>query len=69
MTKCPECDVDLNALINSERLKAIAQADSDWGFSHEQAEETMMQAQEKIRSLENDVDQLKELINPKPEGK
>jgi hypothetical protein len=29
----------------------------------------MMQAQEKIRSLECDVDQLKELINPKPEGK
>jgi hypothetical protein len=45
------CDVNLNALINSERLKAIAQEDSDWGFSHEQADETMAKMLDKTAVL------------------
>jgi hypothetical protein len=85
----PTCEVNLNALINSERLEAIAQQDSDWGFSHEQADETMGEMRDKTAALveaannvieafaednytsfrEWRLDQLNELINPKPEGK
>jgi hypothetical protein len=58
MTKCPECDVDLNALINSERLKAIAQEDNDWGFSHEQADETMGEMRDKTAAIRSEAERL-----------